>query len=252
MQRLAAAGATSAATFRDLRRRPGILLASAAVAALLFVLPELCTRAVEESRELALQIGLSTILVFLTLVAGFTGLRCGAAEGDLGATAEWRAAPIRPAGYVLGRFAGIVALACVLFAALSLVLAASGSATFADEPLPARVACFAAAGTLLSAAQFAAAGLFLAAATTPQLAAVLLIATLVATRTIVPEFAAQGGIAAAFAAALPDPARLDLSRELAFQRPVDTPAALLACAAAALQTAALLVAASSALARRES
>jgi hypothetical protein len=252
MPHLDGAGAAAIATFRDLRRRPGILLATVAIGALLVLLPDLCTRAVDESPELGLQIGLSTILLFLSVVAGFAGLRSGAADGDLAATAEWRATPMRPAAYVVGRFGGVLGVAAALLVVLAAVLAVGESTGLAGDAPDARIAALAAVGTLLCAAQFAAIGMLFALLTTPQLAAILLVAVIVATRTLVPELASHGGAPAAIAAALPDTARLDLSRELAFHRPVDAPSAALACAAAALQTAAYLVAASWALARRES
>ena len=139
----------------------------------------------------------------------------------------------------------------MLSVALAAVIAVTTHSGLSGNPVDADVAALAAAGTLLSAAQFAAVGMLFATVTTPQLAAVLFVATLVATRTLVPELASQGGALATITAAFPDPARLDLSRELAFHRPVDTNSAVLACAACALQTAALLVAAAWALRRRE-
>jgi hypothetical protein len=251
MEHFAGAGAAAVATFRDLRRRPGILLASAAVAALLLLLPDICTRAVDESTELALQAGFSTVLLFLTVLAGFSGLRAGARDGDLGATPEWRASPLRPAAYVIGRFAGVTAIAAVLFVVLSTFVAAADPSALSSDPPDASVAAFAATGAILCAAQSAAVGMLLAAVTTPQLAAVLFVAALVASRTLVPELASHGGALAWIADFVPDPARLDLSRELAFHRPVDAGSAALACTASALQTAACLVAASWALGRRE-
>jgi hypothetical protein len=251
MSPLDGAGAAAAATFRDLRRRPGILLAALAVGALLVLLPDICTRAVDESAELSLQIGLSTILLFVTIVAGYAGLRAGASDGDLAATPEWRATPLQPPAYVVGRFSGAIGVAAALYVALTAIAATTAASGLSSEPVDTRVAVLAAAGTLLCAAQFAAVGMLFAAVTTPQLAAVLLVAALIATRTLVPELAAHGGAIAALAAALPDPARLDLSRELAFHRPVDTSSAALACGASALQTAALLVGAAWALRRRE-
>ena len=251
MSHLDGAGAAAAATFRDLRRRPGILLASAAVGALLLLLPDICTRAVDESRELGLQIGLSTIILYLTLVAGFAGLRAGASYGDLAATPEWRVTPLRPAGYVIGRFGGVLGIATALFVVLAAIVAASERSGLPGGTPDTGVAAFAAVGAILSAAQFAAVGMLFALVTTPQLAAVLLVAAIVATRTLVPELASHGGALATITAALPDPARLDLSRELAFHRPVDAVSAALACTASALQTAACLVAASWALGRRE-
>jgi len=67
----------------------------------------------------------------------------------------------------------------------------------------------------------------------------------------VPELAALGGPGAHFAALLPDPGRLDLSRELAFHRPLDATSAALAGVAAAAHVAASLCLAAWALRRRE-
>src|SRR5262245_21767290 len=94
MPAAAASLAIASATFRDLVRRPGLLLAALAMAALLALLPDICMRAVDDSSALALQVGLSSITAFLMLAAGFAGLRAGAAEGDLGATPEWLTAPV--------------------------------------------------------------------------------------------------------------------------------------------------------------
>jgi len=251
MSHLDGAAAAADATFRDLRRRPGILLAAAAIGALLLLLPEVCARAVDESPELGLQIALSTVILFVTLVAGFAGLRAGARDGDLAATPEWLATPLRPAAYVIGRFAGVLGLTTALFVFLAALIAATGHSGLSAATPDTRVAAFAAAGTLLCAAQFAAVGMLFALVTTPQLAAVLLVAVVIATRTLVPELASHGGTLATIASALPDPARLDLSRELAFHRPVDAASAALACTASALHTGACLVAAAWALGRRE-
>src|SRR5262245_57560560 len=114
--------AVASATFRDLARRPGVLLAALAVAVLLALLPDICTRAVDDSSALALQVGVTTITAFLTLAAGFAGLRAGAAEGDLAAAPEWLTAPVGPFAYVAGRFAGIAAVCATLLVVLALVL----------------------------------------------------------------------------------------------------------------------------------
>lgn len=218
---------------------------------LLLLLPSICTRAVEDSDALALQVGLSTVAVFVAMVAGFAGLRAGAAEGDLGAASEWRAAPLGAGHYVLGRFLGILAAATALFLALAPFLAWPQRAALLDDPPAAASAAAALAALALAAAQFAALGLLLAAITTPQLAAVSFVAVVVATRTVVPELASRSGVGSFVAALLPDPARLDFTRELAFHRPIDSTSTALACLAAAAHAAACLVAAAWALRRRE-
>lgn len=243
--------ATGTATYADLRRRHGVLLSALAVAVLLLLLPDICARAVDESAALGLQVGLSTIAVFLALLGGLAGLRCGAADGDLGATSEWRTSPITPLSYVLGRFGGIAAILVTAFVLLAPFLVAVQLEALRTDPPSASVIAFAVLGALLSAALFGALGMLLAASSTGPLAAVLFVATLVATRTIVPALAARRGVSGWIAAVLPDPSRLDLSRELAFHRPLDTASMSLACASAALQTAAFLCAAAWLLERRE-
>jgi hypothetical protein len=251
MNSLAATATVAAATFQDLRRRPALLLAALAVAMLLLVLPQVCARAVEESDALALQAGVSTVSVFLTLAAGFAGLRAGASEGDLAAAPEWRAAPLRPGAYVAGRFLGILGAAAALVVVLAPFLVVPQRAALFDDPPSTLAVVLAALGLLAVAAQFAAIGLLLAAWTSPQLAAVAFVAVVVATRTIVPELASIGGAGAHLAALLPDPGRLDLSRELAFHRPLDAGSAALAALAAAAHAGASLCLAAWALRRRE-
>lgn len=243
--------ATASATFADLRRRHGVLLAVLAIAVLLLLLPDICARAVDDSASLTMQVGLSTIGVFLTLLAGFTGLRCGAAEGDLGASAEWRTAPLAPAKYVLGRFCGIAVLVVLVFVLLAPFLVARQFGDLRVEPPSLQSALFAACGILLAAALFGAIGMFLASAASAQLAAILLVASVVATRTLVPSLATRAPALRWLAAVLPDASRLDFSRELAFQRPLDATATALALAAGALHVAAFLCAAAWCLRRRE-
>lgn len=248
---LGGVGATATATSRDLVRRPGVLLATAAVAALLLLLPDLCSRAVDDSAELSLQVGISTLATFLSLVAGFAGLRSGAREGDLAAAPEWLAAPVGRNAYVVGRVAGVVTACAALLAVLVLFLVPGQSSVVAESPPPAAGVALCALGLLLVAAQFAALGLLLATVTSAQLAAITFVGLLVATRTVVPELAASGGFAGTLSSVLPDPARLDLSRELAFRRDIDPASALTACLAAALHAAACLAVSAWALGRRE-
>jgi hypothetical protein len=106
-------------------------------------------------------------------------------------------------------------------------------------------------GVVATAAQSAGLGILLGAVAAPQLAAVLLVALLIASRIAVPELAAGGGVGPWLAALLPDAARLDYSRECAFRRPLDTASAALACGAAAAQATAYLALAAIALRRRE-
>ena len=239
--------AVASATFRDIARRPGVLLAALAVAALLVLMPDICMRAVDDSSALALQVGVTTIAAFLTLAAGFTGLRAGAAEGELAAAPEWLTAPLGPFAYVAGRFAGIAAMCALLLVVLALVMVPAQ----VGDPPDALPAMFAVAGVLMTAAEFAALGTMIGTLATPQLGAVLLVAAIVASRTLVPQLRSSGGALAALTAVLPDPVRVDLSREVAFHRPVDAASAAIALLAAAVQTAALLVVAAWGLRRRE-
>jgi hypothetical protein len=243
--------AVADATLRDLRRRTGVLLAALAVAVLLIVLPDLCARAVDEAPRLSLQAGISTITLFLVAVAGFSALRAGAGDGDLAAAAEWRAAPLSPAAYVVGRFAGILAAAAVFLVALSLFLLRSQIPVLREAVPDASVVVLTLAGMILTAALFASLGLLLAVSTSPQLAAVLFVATAAGSWIVVPAIAARGGPAGSIALLLPDPARLDFSQQFAFSRPLSGGSAALACAAAAVQTAAFLVLAAWRLRTRE-
>ena len=193
----------------------------------------------------------STIVLYLTLLAGFAGLRAGASDGDLGATVEWRTPPLRPGAYVSGRFAGVLAACLILFVALVAFLAAGEIEELREHPPDVAATVLVCAGGLLTAAQFAALGIMLACLTTRQFAAILFAATLVATRTVVPELASHHGVSAALAALLPDPTRLDLTREFAFHRPVDGLATTAAIGCSALQSAACLCVAEWALRRRE-
>lgn len=229
------------ATVHDLRRRPGILLAAGAVAALLLLLPELSARAMEDTQPLALQAGISTLSLFLVFVAGFAGLRAGSSEGALCASAEWRAAPIPVGSYVLGRFAGVLLTSMLLLGALVPFLVVRQLADLRETGFDTPLLALALVGVLSTAALFAALGLLLSAAATPQLAAILLVAALIATRVVIPEMVARGGLAGTLARALPDPAQVDLSREFAFQRPVTGAAAALALAAITAHTSAFLV-----------
>lgn len=227
------------------------MLSALAIAVFLWILPDITRRAVDDSAALGLQAAISTIVLYLTLVAGFAGLRAGAADGDLGAAPEWRTSPLSPGAYVAGRFAGIVAIAVALLAVLLPLLVTSQLDTLQDQPPELRVTALTLVGALAGAAQVAAVGLLLATITTPQLAAVLFLGLLVAGRAVVPALTAQSGTLANLAGLLPDPARLDLSRELAFHRPIDTASTCWAFASAALSTVACLSTAAWALRRRE-
>jgi len=246
----AAATAVASATLRDLLRRPSTLLAAAATAALLLVLPGLCARAVEDADRLALQTGVATVSLFLALFAGFAGLRAGAAEGDLGAAPEWRAAPLNAASYVTGRAAGILAACAAAVVVLAPFLVLPQRAALADDPPTTFVVSTAAVGLLAAAAQSAAVAILLATIAAPQLAAVLFVAQLVASRTVVPELASRGGWPAFVCGLAPDPTRADFARELSFHRPLDPTSAALACLSTLAYAAACLALAAWTLRRR--
>lgn len=243
--------AVATATTRDLARRPGVLLALLALAVFLQLIPDLCARAVDDSTALSLQAALTTIVIFLQLFAAFSGLRATSREGDLAAASEWRAAPLTASSYVIGRFTGVMAVAVLMFLLLVPLALLRQHHGLAEDPITLAAWASMAAGALLVAAQFAALGLLLASLCSAQLAAVVLLGAFAGTRVLVPAMAARGGFAATVAHLLPDPARLDLSRELAFHREAGAGAVAWGCGSAALLTIALLLVASWVLDRRE-
>jgi hypothetical protein len=249
LQRVRALGR---ATRRDLLRRPGIVLATLAAGALLAVLQDLASATFGGSPGLGHQLGLSTGALFLGLVAGVSGVRCAAADAELGPAPSLAAAPLSWGEYALGRFAGILACVLALLLLLSLFAAYGVFSTGAHGLAAPWTQALAVGGLLFQAAVFAALGMALGAALPLQLAIILIVACVAASRSVVPSLAVLDGSASFLALALPDPGRLDLAREAGFDRPVHAGSALLAWAAAAGYAAALLVAAAWLLGRRES
>lgn len=232
------------ATRRELLRRPGILLAAAGTAALLALLHELSAASFGARPGLAVELSVSSAGLFVSLVAGVMGVRCCAGGSDLGPSDALVAAPLSRSEYALGRFAGITTAAVLLLGLLA-VGAAIGLALSGAGGLPDPVSLAAAlVGVVAQACLFAALGMAVGAWLPTQFAVVLTVACLVASRTFVPALAVADGPLGTLALVLPDPARLDLARELGAGRPVDLAAAALAwCAALAFAAAMLTVAA---------
>ncbi len=244
------ASAVARATFSDTVRRPGVLLAVLGVGALLLVLHDLSQSAFDPSGRLARELTLTTIALFLGLVAAVTGVRAGAA-GEPGFSLELRSGPLGAAEYTAGRIAGI-ALSCLVLG-LALAPFVGAAELLADTPAGLRMASLGLA-TLAQVGSFAlvgALGLALGAAGPQPLALVLVLAYGAASRILLPHLHAEAGGVGLLAHLLPDPARLDLAREVAFTKPISASSVGLATAASLLQAAALGAVAAAIFARRE-
>lgn len=240
--RLRRSRALARATQREVLRRPGVLLATAAAAALLTLLHELSAATFGARPGLAMELGLSTAGLFLSVVAGVTGVQCTARGAGLGPTDSLEATPLSRGEYAVARFAGVAAAATPLLLLLGVgtVVGLLLSGVPALPPAATQVA--AVVGVIVQACVFAALGMALGAFAPSQLAVVLTIGALVASRTFVPQLAAADGGAGALALALPDPARLDLAREVGAGHTASLASAALAWCGALALSAALLVA----------
>jgi hypothetical protein len=247
------AGVVAAATARDLLRRPATIVAAAALVAFLGALPLLGSPAASprDNRALAVELGFTTLAISTTLSAGLLGVRT-AGGGEVCTSAEFLAAPVRVGGILLGRVVGIAGV-------LAFVLIAVGAATavlwaaldLAPETVPASALAMAGCGILVGAATFAAIGLVAGAYLPIHLAAVAIVALFVASRTIAAPTPGESGSPSFLTAAILPAHRLDLAREVAFDRPVSPESHLLAVAACASLTAASLLVASRRIGRRE-
>jgi hypothetical protein len=226
----------AAATIRDLLRRPGAWLALAGFAVLLLVVPRLARRALDDGAALGTELVLSTVWLYASVFGGLAGARAAEPSASLGPTAEVLVTPLGRSEYVLGRAGGVAAAtlahALALLAVGTLGLLLAGGA----PPLGPSLAGAILAG-MVHIALFTAAGLAAGALLGGQLAAVIVVALLVAARLLLPGLTEIG---AAWTWWVPDPARLELSREVAFARPLGAPAMLASLGAGALQTLALL------------
>ena len=243
---LVAVNALARATAMELLRRPGLLLATGGVGCLLLVLHDLSATAFDETGALAMEFSLATVALFGSLVAGLVGVRSCSAGSDLGPAPELSTAPLGDAGYLAARFTGTAFALGILLAALGCV-AALAHLMAGAPPLEGSAVLLAAAGVAWQAAVFFALGALLGAIAPFQLAAILLVTALIAARTLVPALASADGGLDWLAATLPDPARVDLSREVGFGQALDLSSVLLAWTATAAQITALLVLAHAAL-----
>lgn len=224
-------------------------MAVAALAVLLLLLPRFASRALDDHGALATELSLSTTALALSLLAGLAGVLSSARGTELGPAAELGTSPLRAGEYVVGRFAGIVSVSTV--ALVLLALAAMLGAWLAGGASPPAIVPLALAtgGVLLQACLLAAIGALIGAALPLPSGVLLLLAFVASSRLLIPGLIETA--AAPLGYLLPDPARLDLSRELGFARPIAVDAALLAWAAVAAQVCALLALSSVALERRE-
>ncbi len=233
------------ATARDLVRRPGALLAIIATGTLLLMLPRLARRALDDGSALSVELILSTITLHVTIVAAIAGARAAAPDTGLGPSTELFATPLRPLEYILAR-AGGVSLAALLHG-LALLFLGAAALLAAGDAIPADEGMLTAlVGAALQVLIYAAAGLAAGSLLGAQLGTVAIVLFLVAARVVIPAATAAGAAGAWW---LPDPARLDFSREAGFARSVGTAALAAAAGAALAQTAALLALARCAFAR---
>ena len=225
------------ATMRDLLRRPGAWLALAAFAVVLLIVPRLARRALDDGAALGTELVLSTTWLYASVFAAIAGVRAAQPTAAMGPSAEILTTPLGRGEYVLGR-AGGVAGAALAHAAGLLIVGGASLALGASAP-EMDTASFGAAlmGGVVQVAFFAAAGLAAGALCGGQLASVLVMASLIAARLVFPGLTA---LDAAWTWWVPDPARLELSREVAFGRALNTSAVLGALGAGVLQTFALL------------
>jgi len=237
--------ALATATARELLRRPGIALSCVAVGALILVLHDLSASAFDTSGQLALELVVSSITLYLAVVGGVAGVRVLSADDELGPAPELATTPVTPLEYVLARFVGVLMalavllLALLCFAALAQLRFAAG-AHVEPPPLAIDLLALTLIGAFLHAAVFTALGCSLGAGTGPQLALILLAGAIVIARTVVPTLSDVTGGAAFLALLVPDPARLDLSHATGFSRPPGALAFAVACAGALLQTLGLI------------
>jgi hypothetical protein len=243
--------ALARATVDDLLLRPGLLLATVGVGALVTVLPRFAAPAFDRRGALAVELAFTTLTVYLALVLGIAGVWASGRSAELGPSDELRASPLGLREYVAARTLGLALAGAALVGVLTpfYILGYEWPTGVPAAP-SAAVALGLAATAVLSATLVGTLGLFLGAVAPTPLAVLLLLASLAAARVLLPTISAGGGEAAALAALVPDPGRLDLSREHAFGPPPSTSSALFACAAATLQTAALALLAAGALGRR--
>ena len=227
----------ASATLRDLMRRPGACLALGSFAVLLLIVPRLARRALDDGSALGTELVLSTTWLYASVFAALAAVRAADPAASLGPTAEFLVTPLGRGEYLVARAIGVAAAAgthaAILLATGALALALTG-----DFPILEAAHVAAIAGGALHIAFFTAAGLAAGALAGGQLASIVVIALLVAARLALPGFTETGAVWSWW---VPDPARMDVSRDVAFGRAVGGAAMLGAATATAMQSAALLL-----------
>lgn len=227
----------AAATFRDLMRRPGAWLALGSFGVLLLIVPRLARRALDDGSALGVELVLSTTWLYASVFAALSAVRAADPDAPLGPTAEFLVTPLRRGEYLVSRAAGIT-LAAGAHAALLVLMGALSLALNGDMPGLGVEHATAVAMGALHIAFFTTAGLAAGAIAGGQLAAIVVVALLVAARLVLPGITELG---TAWSWWVPDPARLEISREIAFSRSVGAGAVWAAAAATTVQSTALLL-----------
>ena len=231
--------ASHVAARRDVCRRPAFFVGAVSLAAVLAVIPRLGNPAagVRDNTALAVELALSTLAMAGTTIGGILAIRVTERRASHGISTEMVGAPTQAASLVLGRAAG-ACTATLLLLGLALALgslgwvgAAGTDSAAVRDALWVGVPSIASA-TVLATAMATAIGLVL-----PFEAATIAFIALAVALRLVPG-APSGGFGP-LVLCLPNPSRLDLAREIAFQRPVGAMSIAALHATAWLQVAAL-------------
>ena len=214
-------------------RRPGGWLVLLGTATILLLLPRIAARALDSGAPLAVELTISTVGLHLSLLGATFGAVIAPRSAELGLPPEFAATPLRPLEFAFGRLAGAAATLAV-HAALLLVV---GLLALATVP-PATLLAIAVGVvlTLLQGVLALAVTAALAALTSPVVGLILGLVYVATSRALVPATLTTGSALAWF---LPDLARLDVARALAFAQPIGSGPLVLAVASALLQITAL-------------
>ncbi len=227
--------ALARATARDLFRRPGLMLALAGAGLTTLLLPRLTSRALDDGGSLFVELLLTSAALYLCVLAGLCGVVVAAKESPLGPSLELSVTPATWLEGVAGRFAGVLAVLSLHLSLITLVAITVGALETATPSLLAVGLC----GVLSQAIVLGATGVLLGSILPQQLAGAGVLLVLVLTRLVPPG--SLDGIPGLLAAALPDPAALDLGREVGFQRPIAVHALALAALGGLLQASGYLL-----------
>jgi hypothetical protein len=230
----------AASTARDILRRPGGVVALLITSSLLILLPRLARRALDDGAALGGELILSTLALHAGLLGGLVAVHCGTPGSALGPVPEFLTTPLRWSEYVLARALGVIAATVAHLGTLSAI--ALAALLVSGEVPDLGPAALAGAGTsiVLQSSLFVAAGLCAGALFGVEMGTVAVVALMVSSRLIIPALTETG---TAWTWLLPDPARVDVAREVALERPLGGAAWPLIWAATVLQCAGLLLAA---------